>query len=320
MNETEKRSKAQTAVSGKKSYLDRSVLQKEIDLGRQYLGKGDPELARLFFKNAAALQSLTDSRDDAPYSAQLAGFIKMCEKPRLSVKRTCHNCGGTGKMRMKITSLKGEVSYQNVYGKFCPECDGRGCVLTSGTVDDWKYRKGTALREYGTIQQSRRYIPQGDAWIPADFVDVLSVRQAVSLRRAVAPPCPACMGIGRMDCRKCNGTGGLKCPNRECVNGMVEVESGGQLTKTTIMRTEKCETCHGTGFVSCGECNGGGSVLCSKCNGLGERAACRKCSGEGLIRCRRCGGTGQYRGALCQSCRGDRIAVCPSCNGDGRRR
>lgn len=301
-------------------FLSPEIVLNEMDMGLKRLEEQDVELARLFFKNSVALNALADSRGTNDRASRILAYIEQCEASRESVREKCSICRGTGQGTMKIASLSGAVTYRDAPGKPCVECGGEGYVWRRATVDELKYRIGKALSRYTAQQQARRFDPVGGAWVPAGIADKLSLRQETLLRRVAAPSCPACAGVGRNDCGKCNGGGKVKCSNSRCVNGFVTVETGGNLAKAKQTTAEKCAICGGEGTIPCSECGGKGSVLCRKCGGSGERQACRKCGGQGIIECGRCGGSGAAKGAICSSCGGNGIARCSSCAGDGRTR
>lgn len=303
-----------------KLFVEPEIVEAEITQGIDQLKSGSPELARLFFKNASALNLLTEHPPGVvdERSNRVLQLTMESEQQMRMVRRLCEQCGGSGKKSMTITTLDGKVERKEVSGSVCPACDGRGYVVMVGTIDEQKFRMGKALSLYATLQQGRRMVRMGEAWVPQKVADQLSVVQRVLLKRTLAAPCPDCMGLGRTDCRKCQGLGRVKCPNPGCENGLVSVESGGLLTETRLKRKEKCKVCGGVGSVACTECKGNGSVLCRKCNGTGDRALCRRCNGEGLTPCSSCKGSGSVGGQPCVECKGQGVVECPSCGGDGR--
>jgi len=333
--ESEVQSDHASEHAGKLEYPDSKIVEKETEIGLEYLRKGDVEVARLFFKNAAALNLLTEpevEKERADLSAsgpslplgqgrseRILQFMKRCETGDRTVQRKCSVCDGTGKRTMKVTSLQGDVTYRNAYGMACPECGGSGYVRVAGTIDEWKYNRGRAVSLYTILQQGRKFTRVGGAWVPWEIEKKLSVRQNVMLKRAMAEPCSECMGFGCIDCDKCDGTGDVKCSNSKCISGMVEVKKSGMLLPG-LTHTEKCKICGGRGIIACSKCKGKGNILCDKCNGTGERPVCTKCGGQGLMTCSRCKGLGVYKKQVCPDCKGDGTAICSSCNGDGMKR
>ena len=310
----------QRLKDGKIEFLGGPTVEAEIAEGRQAFKDGDAELARLFLRNASALELLTDTKVENKRAADIAELLGKCDTAARAVRARCPDCNGTGKASMKATSLKGDTVSLDVAGKSCAKCGGSGFVYTPGTVDEQKFALGRALNRFATRQQIRKYVAVGGAWVPPDVADKLTVRQTVRLKMAMAAPCEACAGIGRVSCRSCSGTGLIKCTNRGCEAGKVTVTEGGQLGGKKVKRLDKCPVCNGTGSVVCTRCTGTGSLVCTRCNGNGERGLCRSCGGQGFIDCRRCHGTGQYKGEPCTACHGEAVAECTNCNGDGKER
>ena len=297
--------------------LGAEPVDEEIALGRTYLGRENDEVARLLFLNAAALDRLTDPADKSMRSAVILRLLDECRSRPGTIRSQCKACGGSGRLLIRRTGSRGEVTFTEVPGKSCSECGGKGSRVGRGTVSDCMYGRGAAMRDYAQLQRGRKMEPVGNAWVPHDVAAHLSVRQVATLRRAVASPCGDCLGFCRKDCSVCRGTGRIPCTNRGCVDGSVTERTKSKLNPERVRR---CATCTGTGKVSCRKCLGKGSMLCDSCNGTGEREPCSKCGGDGLADCRRCRGTGRYRGEVCAACKGEALDLCSSCNGDGRKR
>ncbi len=306
-------------LSGK-GYLDPRIAEREMQMGREQLRQGNVEIGRLFLRNAAALDLLTDPHDPGKRSQEIVKLLEQCDSWGSTVKRDCPSCGGTGRAQMRMLGLDGEVNFRDVSGKVCWECKGKGFVRRSSTVSDRKFNIGRAMNRYTTIQQGKKFVPIGGTWVPGDIERELSIRQTVQLKRACPSPCERCMGVGREDCDDCKSLGRVKCPYDGCENGMVRVVKEGSLVKARVTRTEKCKECRGRSFVACEECVGRGSILCTRCSGTGERQICPKCGGQGLTTCRRCNGSGDYRGEPCPTCGAEGASLCSSCSGDGRTR
>lgn len=300
--------------------LDGRVVDEEIALARKRLAAGESEVARLFARNALALDTLTDRSGHERRTAAVAELVQLCTKRSRGVARRCSECDGTGKSYAAMTALDGSSVRREVPGRSCALCDGTGVMTAPATVDEQKRARGEAWRAYATAQSGRQYVPIGNAWVPADARDRLSVPQTAMLLCSTASPCEDCMGFGSQDCEACQGLGTVKCRARGCVKGTVEVERRGQLSQGTMKHLEKCKVCSGKGIVDCDDCRGKGWVLCKECQGSGERPICARCSGQGCTTCSKCAGTGQVKGAACAACGGQGTALCPGCKGDGRRR
>lgn len=303
-----------------KGHLDPRFVERELQMAVEQFRERNVEMARFLLRNAAALDLLTDPHAPSKHSQQIVKMLKQCDTWGSSVKRRCGACNGGGQAQARMLGLDGRVEYRDVSGRACGECKGSGFVRAASTVGERKYSIGRAMNRYTTIQQGKKFVPIGGAWVPGDIERELSVRQTVQLKRSCPTPCRQCMGVGREDCDECKARGMVKCTNKECQNGMVRVVKEGSLVKATVSRTEKCKVCRGRALVGCEECVGKGSILCTKCSGTGERQLCPKCGGQGLAACRRCGGSGNYKGLPCPTCGGQGMSVCSSCSGDGRER
>ena len=222
-------------------------------------------------------------------------------------------------MSLATTGIDGAtVSVKSVAA--CRLCGGSGFVVRNGTVTDVKAARAAAMKRYAALQQSRKYVPVGGAWVPVEIEPVLRARETAVLKRAVAPPCGRCLGLGVEDCPKCHALGTRPCSNGRCKQGWVVEKVAGGLNKEDLRRKVKCPTCGGTGREACVTCGGRGNVPCPDCSGTGDRPVCSRCDGSGLIACSKCAGSGAVRGARCTTCGGEGVQVCSVCKGDGRKK
>ena len=312
-------------------YVDVDTVEEAIRRGMDCADEGRVELGYCFFKNAAVLDLLAAPSAEGGAAGGASGrsrperilaMVARCEAQfAKAVRRTCPACGGSRKGVVELSSLgDGDEPLRPAKKRLCLKCEGRGYVLGRRTIDERTYSLGKARQRYVQIQQGRRYVPIGRAWLPGAAAERLAVRDVALVKRSLPIPCEACAGMGREDCRACRGTGEVPCPNRGCIGGMVEKEAGGRLTRTGMKQAVKCRICGGTGRVACSDCSGNGSVLCEDCHGTGTGASCRKCGGQGVAACRRCDGSGRRDGLPCASCGGQGAALCASCRGEGRKR
>ena len=300
--------------------LDASVVETEIALGEKAFKDGNMELARLLFRNAASMDSLTGHGEDTSHADRVLKFVRECEPAGKSMLVKCPGCGGKGKRIVKRANTWGKKQVLEIPGRTCEPCGGTGKVKSFGSISERKYQRGRAEREYRLMQQGRKLVPVGNAWLPKEVAATLSPKQIAAVQRPVVSPCTECMGFGRNDCRTCAGKGRVKCPGKGCVEGMVKLEKNSNWSSTVFDRWQKCEKCLGFGFVKCTRCDGKGSFVCDECSGSGERERCSRCGGEGVGPCRRCKGSGRYRDGACDTCGGRGTSLCASCMGDGRRR
>jgi len=297
----------------------------EMREAQKYAKQGRVELGELFARNAFALNMLAGDDHDKLRSKSMIKFLKSCEVKAKNGRRVCPECRGSGKAVMSAHTLGDRTVKFEAAGMRCKRCGGTGKIRGQLTMDERKYRLGTSMEEYRTLQNSRGMVPEGLVWIPAAIATGLDVRQRVVLKRALPPVCSRCMGLGRIDCSTCKGTGIVECRAKGCRDGYVESESGVTRLGGSSSRSEragiraKCKECGGSGVISCKKCSGIGNLLCKSCNGSGRAKICDKCSGKGLNTCRRCGGTGIYRDKACSYCRETGSIECSSCGGTGRR-
>ena len=293
-------------------------VEEEIECSRKAYREGSAELAWLYARNAAAMESITD-QGDPDRAALVAALLEKSRAASRTLTRVCTECGGSGRQYAQLSTLDGGTVSRPSRGKTCEACGGTGFMTVPATVAETKRAKGAAQRTYAIQQRGRQYWSIGNAWLPPEMRDSLSARQTAALLAATASPCTACMGLGREDCRGCAGTGRAPCPNSKCVKGWVIERRKGELVKSAEFTIKaRCPVCSGQGSVPCAACRASGSLVCPECDGLGERALCSKCNGQGYTPCRRCKGTGEYRGAPCAECGAEGYALCRGCNGDGR--
>ena len=309
-----------TLPSGKVKFISTKIVESEIQIAKKHLDAGDFDVANLFARNAAALEMVTDPLSKGERTDQIVEIRKKSETGGMTVDRKCSACNGSGKYVMETAALDNKTTTIEVAGKSCPKCNGTGKVLKPSTMDERRFKLGRAMNKYTALQQSRKFVPLGAAWIPAELDGKLSGKQFMQVKRAVAAPCADCMGLGRLDCTKCKGQGEIKCTFQGCVQGKVEIQDEGRLVKGKIKKLIKCKNCNGTGFVACADCRAQGSLVCKKCNGSGGRALCVRCGGQGMSACKRCQGSGTGKDGACSECKGEGVLECTACGGDGRKR
>ena len=297
----------------------------DMRTARLHLKAERVELARMFWRNALALNLLAGEDPGQVRLKAILEFLGQCDRLSGLVRRQCPVCDGSGKAVMTAQSLDGSTSDLQVTGRECQRCGGAGVVRGKETVDERKYRQGQAGDKYRMIQQSLGRQPVGAVWVPAESVEKFGIVESVMLKRAIPPVCSRCSGLGREDCSDCRGSGKVTCGGEGCEQGWVERESlggriGGLHSDGKTIHKVRCEVCNGSGFERCKDCSGAGSFLCKTCSGDGFAKLCSKCGGVGLSTCRRCAGSGVYRGEACSYCGAEGRSECTSCGGTGRKR
>lgn len=310
-------------------FVGAELVVDEVRKGREYFEKKQYEVARLFFRNAMALDALSTPSEDKNRSDKILSYINKSEQAGRVVERKCRRCDGTGKQPVKFQQLgntsetKGmgkPIKVSSPSGRECERCSGTGVYKSMGTIDEMKFKIGQASSTYNDLQKARKYQPIGNAWVPADLAESITIKQRVLLMRTVVSPCEYCAGFGKIDCRKCKGEGRIECTASGCVKGKVPLEDDDKRIKRMQGDGSKnCPECNGHGTVVCETCKGEGTVLCTRCDGSGERPLCTKCSGQGFAACRKCKGAGTYKGEPCANCGGDGSEMCSSCRGEGRK-
>jgi len=89
------------------------------------------------------------------------------------------------------------------------------------------------------------------------------------------PPCTTCGWTGVERCRKCSGSGLVKCTATNCKGGWIVTKQSTTYSKHasssyTKTKVSPCTECKGLGKVVCAECEGLRGTMCRKCNGLGR--------------------------------------------------
>jgi hypothetical protein len=284
------------------------------------------EVARLFAKNALAMNPLSGDDPGAERATTILAFLERCARATGVVKHPCPVCEGTGKAVMTSHALNGDVRELRVPGQRCARCSGSGTIRGKETMDERKFRMGQALVRYRTLRNSAGHVPVGLVWLPKQLADGLAIRDRIALKRAIPPPCDRCSGLGRIDCTTCRGSGRKDCRAKGCEGGLVVNKPvGGKLGSSLGVRSMsqskvKCRECQGTGKAACGRCSGEGSFVCGACNGSTLRETCARCGGLGASTCRRCKGVAQGGDVVCGPCRNEGLVECSSCGGTGRKR
>lgn len=298
-------------------YLPESVVVDEVNEGLSQAQAGDFGVAVLLLRNAAALEMLTEPGSGSRGRIILAE-IKRYDVRGMTAKRPCETCKGSGNRRIRREALDSEVEYLEIRGRACPDCGGRGWLLRAATIGERLNQIGRSQARYTTVQQARKFVPLGGAWLPAEWDGKLAARQRAILKRTTAAPCPECLGLGQADCPRCRGQGNVTCASAKCRNGLITETRQGELVKGSLRRSAKCPVCEGKGVTACSACRGAGSITCQECKGAGARPICRRCGGQGFSDCRDCTGTGTRDGRPCRRCGGAGCIECGSCGGDGR--
>jgi len=284
-----------------------------------------PALALALHENALALLTAADTPDLPPGAGQavLAG-LQRCRETMAVSGRTCEACAGTGRQRIPVAQLESagvDTSGKVLEGGACAACGGAGRLRVKSDVEATRLALVQGRREAGLKLLAAGRVALGRAWVPAEWPTTLTPRQTAALRKAVAPPCEACAGLGVEGCRSCGGSGGMACKSPGCRQGWVEQTTRNALSpKTALKQRVRCPACGGSGRTACPACRGEGRKACNACGGSGAAPACSSCGGEGVTACTVCKGMPTPPGAPpCAACQGAGVTLCRSCRGDGCR-
>jgi hypothetical protein len=307
---------------GRGAVVSSAVVIAEGRLARKYLKAGQADLALFFARNTLALEALTAREGASNLAKRAAELVEEAKSAARTRNRPCRSCEGSGKVIKETGGLSPSEDFEKTFTRWqkCGTCGGRGVEVVQGLISDQMVARGKAMRSYEVLQRGRKTVNIGNAWIPAEAAEALSVRQTAMILAATASPCEDCQGFGRLDCDHCGGRGMERCRARGCDGGQVEKKRQGVLTKEAYIQHKPCTSCGGRGFGRCEDCDGRGSILCDECQGRGDRELCRRCNGQGFAACTRCKGAGRYRGAECPTCRTAGVELCRGCGGDGRKR
>ncbi len=327
--ETVKQTAPIPATGDNRWYMPADIVEKEIKLARDYVKTGDVAVARLFFKNAMALDLITDPSIETKRAETILKAIEDCNTRLCQVTGKCPVCKGTGDRTVQSVDMQGNPILKNVIGKGCVMCNGRGYVNKFANQDELKPVLGTGAQRYKMIQEGRKYVTVGGAWVPMALEEKLSVKQTAMLKVATATPCDNCLGFCTVACPTCNGVGKVKCPTCKGT-GLAPKDKKSDSNKDKKEKKEigdsiqgslaKCLVCNGTGVISCDKCQGGQTIMCPRCNGTGERPACKACDGKGWVPCKKCFGSGKLKdNSICPICRGEGVTLCTACDGEGKK-
>lgn len=295
-----------------------AVVEGDLKAAAEQLDKRNGWMALFYCENAMALNSVAKTPKDL--ADRVLKLHERCTAGVRSSVKECSLCNGTGSITRQNTSMSIEARKRNQtpINEICTSCRGTGIVPGRSGLDALKHGYDGALKTYGVLREAAKWVPIGNAWVPADLEVKLSYRQIVTLKRITGSRCSGCAGSGQITCAKCAGAGRLKCPSRTCASGYVakKLDSGLDSSGRTLM--VRCSVCDGRTSIKCSECDGYGSEPCKTCRGRGKLATCQRCDGDGLKRCSDCNGTGTFKKAVCVGCRGCGSILCRSCMGSGR--
>ena len=219
-------------------------------------------------------------------------------RPDLIVREPCPACDGRGELILQEPNFgqaDGRLGKAKREKRKCPVCDGRGRTESFANPADLALRVAADHEKFVSDHQGRGEIAVGGAFVPAKLYDGADRRRLKLVEDAFGKPCSKCRWTGIEACRKCGGSGTVKCSEDDCKGGFLVTE------KTT----EKTYTKSGGGF---GNSRNGGF------RNSGTRRTTRKETKVNVQVCPTCGGA---RMTVCPECGGRRAKPCRSCSGIG---
>lgn len=297
----------------------------DVAAARKCEAENQNAVAPFYYRNAIALLRLVPADQQKPGIAEtLEKGIAVNQAAMFKTRLPCTACSGTGEQIASFTVLKGEntkgtAKVRNA-GARCKVCEGTGHIVAVRSFESAQALFAQGQKQYEQQQKLNKRVACGLAWIPADWMDKLTVREQALIRTGVPVLCPTCQGFGRLTCLKCKGMGFVICTATGCKNGLIapkqtdikERRMGNAADQPAI-----CPVCSGHGKTVCSGCQGECVVTCKKCSGTGTTQRCPRCTGEGILSCPKCKGTGEIKGAPCPDCKGEKEILCPGCRGGG---
>lgn len=220
-----------------------------------------------------------------------------CSRPDMNVVEKCPACAGAGELRLE------EPNYGQADGRIggpkktkvkCQLCGGKGKRETFVDPSSLALQVVRDREAFALAHQQKGEIPVGLAFVPQDKYSGADKKMLKLVENTYGKACK-CNWTGLVACRKCGGSGTVKCTNADCKGGW-EVETrretigggrSGIRSSGTGMRTvgrsrnrtrtetktsvNICPVCGGADMLVCPECAGRKAVVCKGCSGLGYK-------------------------------------------------
>jgi len=260
------------------------IIAQDIAWAREFRTGGNNAAAFAALANARAVISVSPadavSEDDRRFIFD--GSEALRKDLRLSSPAACPACKGTGIMEIptEVRSLAGTTPMAIPRQKeSCKFCAGKGRIFRyqPATI---RSQMTAGEREYARVAQIAGYklFPRSTVYMPDNLAAALTKDQTNLLSRTSVTVCASCAGFGHEACAPCTGIGIVKCPDKDCVNGIVKETPAPVVnnnTRTGTVRaqplntqtiTKRCDACKGAAFIACPACGGTSAVPCRRCN------------------------------------------------------
>ena len=272
------------AVSAPPASPAAAAILQDIAWAREFRTGGNNAAAYAALANARALISLAPadavSEDDRRFVFD--GTEALRKDLRLSSPATCPACKGSGIMEIptEVRGLAGTAPMAIPKQKeTCKFCVGKGRIFRYQPAAI-RSLMTAGEREYARVAQIAGYklFPRSIVYMPDKFASELTRDQTNLLTKTTSAVCVSCAGFGREACASCEGTGIVKCPDKDCVNGIVR-ETPAPAANTPNARAgnvrsqpitppsiiKRCDVCKGSAFIVCPPCGGSATAPCRRC-------------------------------------------------------
>ncbi len=213
--------------------------------------------------------------------------------PELPIQKRslpCLKCNGKGQVTylfkkgesMQLTKRTSKKIEDNLLRRKCPTCNGFRSVMRMPTTLEMLTLTKEVFNTYRQEQLSKGMLPIGEAFLPKEAYDALSIEARADIARRYPPMCKKCWGLGFTPCRRCDGRG-------------MRIET----------KNKEKEVLLDDALMPCADCETKGKQECKTCNGAGVPPLCKRCQGIGYMSRTKKGQTNSE--------------LCKSCNGSGRR-
>lgn len=210
-------------------------------------------------------------------SGQAAGAAGKADFPDLKCVERCPVCEGRGKFVLREQDFgqraDGRIGARDFRTLPCALCKGKGRLPGYRRVRELLLAVAADRRRFEAAHLARGEIKVGEAFVPAAEYALMDKDRRKLVERTFGEPCPACLWTGLAECKKCDGTGKIECPNRNCKGGwsVTKAKRGKKRSLSSSVVVEVCEECGGCAFVRCPTCSGERATPCRKCAGMGEK-------------------------------------------------
>ncbi|MCL1909701.1 MAG: hypothetical protein FWG05_02060 [Kiritimatiellaeota bacterium] len=261
-----------------------TAITQDITWAKEFRTANNNSAALAALANARGIVSVSPSgivsEDDRRFIFD--GIEALRKSLTLTSPAPCPVCKGTGQMETALETrvLAGTTPMSTPKKKEpCKFCNGAGTIHRY-QVAAIKAQVAAGEREYARVAQidGRKLFPRSTVYMPEILSAAFTKDQTNLLARTSAAVCATCAGFGLEACAACDGMGVIKCPEKNCVNGLVKdppaTPSPASSSSRGTIRTQvievspiskRCEVCNGVSFIRCPTCVGMSTLPCKRC-------------------------------------------------------